>query len=240
MQAPDEKTAQDESHNPLPPAAPDQPPNLLELWMMGGPLMIPITLMSFVVVVFAVERGLALRRRKVIPPGLVAALNELASQPGGFDPQRAYEICQQYPSTAANVVRAVLLKVGRPTSELEHAMKDASEREAARLYKNVRPIALAISITPLLGLLGTVQGMIECFYRTANLTASANKTQELANGIYVALVTTFGGLVVAIPAAVIAHYLEGRIQAAFYEIDELLLGLVPRLEAFEGKIRVNH
>jgi biopolymer transport protein ExbB len=174
----------------------------------------------------------------VIPPALVAAINELANQPGGFDPQRAYQLCQQHPSTAANVLRAVLLKVGRPSSELEHTMKETSEREAARLYKNVRPITLAVSITPLLGLLGTVQGMIECFYRTANLAASANKTQELANGIYVALVTTFGGLVVAIPAAVIAHYLEGRIQAYFYEIDELLLSLMPRLEPFEGKIRV--
>ncbi|HET6880939.1 MAG TPA: MotA/TolQ/ExbB proton channel family protein [Pirellulales bacterium] len=239
MNAPDEQpAAKADNADALPAPLPAQPPNLLELWMMGGPLMVPITFMSFVVVVFAVERGLALRRRKVIPPAFVAALNELANAPGGFDPQRAYQLCQQHPSTTANVVRAVLLKVGRPTSELEHAMKETSEREAARLYKNVRPITLAVSITPLLGLLGTVQGMIECFYKTANLAASANKTQELANGIYVALVTTFGGLVVAIPAAVIAHYFEGRIQAHFYEIDELLLGLLPRLEAFEGKIRV--
>jgi biopolymer transport protein ExbB len=222
---------------PLPPAA--KPPNLLELWMMGGPLMIPITFMSFVVVVFAAERGLALRRRKVIPPALVASLNEVANQSGGFDPNQAYKVCQQHPSAAANVVRAVLLKLGRPAAELEHAAKEASEREATRLYRNVRPINLATTVTPLLGLLGTVQGMIECFYKTANLGASANVRQELANGIYVALVTTFGGLVVAIPAAVLAHYFEGRIQAHFYEIDELLLNLLPRLEQFEGKIRLS-
>ena len=237
MKSPDEKPAEA-------PSAPVQltspPPNLLELWMMGGPLMVPITFMSFVVVVFAAERGLALRRRKVVPPAFVAALHELASQSGGFDPKQAYKLCQQYPSAAANVVRAVLLKLGRPAAELEHAVKETSEREATKLYKNVRPINLATTVTPLLGLLGTVQGMIECFYKTANLAASANVRQELANGIYVALVTTFGGLVVAIPAAVIAHYFEGRIQAHFYEIDELLLGLLPQLDQFEGKVRVSH
>ncbi|HEV3341900.1 MAG TPA: MotA/TolQ/ExbB proton channel family protein, partial [Pirellulales bacterium] len=149
-----------------------------------------------------------------------------------------YQLCQRYPSAAANVVRAVLLKLGRPVAELEHAAKEASEREATRLYKNVRPINLATTVTPLLGLLGTVQGMIECFYKTANLPSNANPRQELANGIYVALVTTFGGLVVAIPAAVLAHYMEGRIQAHFYDIDELLADLLPQLEQFEGKVRL--
>jgi biopolymer transport protein ExbB len=236
MEAPTEKPAE----TPVAPVQPTTaPPNLLELWMMGGPLMIPITFMSFVVVVFAAERGLALRRRKVVPPRLVAGIGELSRQPAGFDPQRAYQLCQQYPSAAANVVKAVLLKLGRPTAELENAAKEASEREATRLYKNVRPINLATTVTPLLGLLGTVQGMIECFYRTANLPSNANPRQELANGIYVALVTTFGGLVVAIPAAVLAHYLEGRIQAHFYDIDELLAELVPQLEQFEGKVRLS-
>lgn len=248
MREADDRFADAMKSRPEKPAEPESaatpvmppPPNLLELWVMGGPLMIPITFMSFVVVVFAAERGLALRRRRVVPPRFVAALNELAGQSGGLDPQQAYKICQRYPSAAANVVRAVLLKVGRATAELEHAAKEASEREANRLYRNVRPINLATTVTPLLGLLGTVQGMIECFYKTANLAASANVRQELANGIYVALVTTFGGLVVAIPAAVIAHYFEGRIQAQFYEIDELVTNLLPQLEQFEGKVRVSH
>lgn len=236
MNATEEKAAEPE---PVPARVVPPPPNLLELWVMGGPLMIPITLMSFVVVVFAVERALALRRRKVFPPAFAAAVTELANRPGGFDPKEAYALCQQYPSAVANVVRAVLLKLGRPTSELEHTVKETSEREASKLYKNIRPISLAVTITPLLGLLGTVQGMIECFYKTANLGSGDNIRQQLANGIYVALVTTFGGLVVAIPAAVVAHYFEGRIQAHFYDIDELLGNLLPKLEAFEGKIRVH-
>ncbi|HVX63952.1 MAG TPA: MotA/TolQ/ExbB proton channel family protein [Pirellulales bacterium] len=234
LSAPSEKPAE-----PAPPAAPKLPSlNLLELAMSGGVLMIPIAAMSFLVVLFAFERWLGLRRRKIIPPELVAALGQLAARPGGLDPKQAYKLCQQFPSTAASVFRSVLLKVGRPHSEVEFAVKEASEREAAKLYKNVRPIELAVTITPLLGLLGTVQGMIQAFFITANMPTNVNKAESLAGGIYVALVTTFAGLTVAIPAAILAHYFEGRIQSLFRDVDELLLELLPQLERFEGKLRV--
>lgn len=235
LAAPSERAA------PAPKAEPVElpPMNFFELWLQGGPLMIPITLISFLVGVFAIERWLGLRRRRVIPPALVQGLAQLSARPGGLDPRQAYRLCQQHPSAASNVIRAVLLKVGRPHSEVERTVAEASEREAARLYKNVRPINLATTVAPLLGLLGTVQGMIECFYRTANLPPNFNKTQALANGIYVALVTTFAGLLVAIPSSVIAHYFEGRIQALFRELDEVLLGLLPQLEKYEGKLRLH-
>lgn len=235
----------DKPAEPAPPAAAAPMPslleseNLLELWFVkGGVLMYPITLMSFLVVVFAVERLLGLRRRKVIPRGLVEGLGQLAGKPGGLDPRAAYHLCQQYPSTAASVIRAVLLKVGRPHSEVEHTLTDACEREAGKLYKNVRTINLAVSVTPLLGLLGTVQGMILSFFTTANLGVGADKSQALANGIYIALITTFGGLVVAIPAKLLAHWFEGLIQARFREIDELMMNLLPQLERYEGKLRL--
>jgi biopolymer transport protein ExbB len=105
------------------------------------------------------------------------------------------------------------------------------------MYANIRPISLAVTITPLLGLLGTVQGMIIAFYTTANLQAGANRAAELASGIYLALITTFAGLCVAIPAAVIAHYLEGRILAGFRRVDDVVTGLLPAMEAFEKRGR---
>ena len=162
---------------------------------------------------------------------------QLVAKPGALDLRQAYALCQQSKSAAANVVRAVLMKAGRPLAELEHTLAETSEREAAKLYKNVRPINLATTVAPLLGLLGTVQGMIECFFITARLPVGADKSENLANGIYIALVTTFGGLVVAIPASVLAHYFEGRIQALFRDIDELVQTLMPPLERFEGKLR---
>lgn len=228
---------------PQPAATPapagQDPIDIFHLWFHGGgELMYPITFMSFLVVVFGVERALGLRRSKVIPSELVEGFGKLASRSGGLDPREAYHLCQKIPSTASRVIRSVLLKVGRPQSEVEHTFTEAKEREAARLYKNVRPLNLAVTVAPLLGLLGTVQGMILCFYNTANLPVGVDRSHALADGIYKALVTTFGGLVVAIPAAVLAHYFEGRIQELFREIDELLLGFLPQLERYEGKLRL--
>ncbi len=213
--------------------------NLLELLRKGGGLMIPIGLMSFLVVVFGFERFMGLRRRKVLPDDLTDGIARLTGEPGGFDPRKAYKLCQQYPSAAANVIKSMLLKVGRPQTEVEHAVSEASDREAARLYSNVRWLSLAAGVTPLLGLLGTVWGMIQAFFVTANLPTGVNKAEHLAKGIYVALVTTFAGLAVAIPAAILAHWFEGRIQKLFRQLDETLLGLMPQLERFEGRLRAN-
>jgi biopolymer transport protein ExbB len=224
------------------PAAAPRPaptgPNLLQLQLEGGPLMIPIGILSLVVVAFGFERALALRRGRTFPQGLIEDLGTMAEDQGGLDPRKAYRVCQKYPSPAATVVRAALLKVGRPQSEIEQAVRDASEREAAKLYANVRPLTLSVAIAPLLGLLGTVQGMIEAFHQTASGLGGGNRAAELAGGIYLALITTFAGLCVAIPASVLAHYFEGRIQKLFLDVDEMLLGVLPQLERFEGKLRV--
>jgi len=213
--------------------------NLLELLIDGGYLMLPIAAMSLLVVTFGVERTLGLRRHKILPPELVGGLGEMAGQKGGLDPRKAYRLCQQYPSAAADVIKTMLLKIGRPHTEVEHTVSEANDREAARLYSNVRWLSLAAGVSPLLGLLGTVWGMIQAFFATANLPTGANKAQSLADGIYVALVTTFAGLAVAIPAAVLAHVFEGRIQSLFRELDEMLLGLMPQMERFEGRLRVS-
>jgi biopolymer transport protein ExbB len=213
---------------------------ILELiFEKSGPLIWPILGMSLLMVAFGIERLLGLRRRKVLPPALIGGLGKLAKRKGGLDPRQAYRVCQQYPSAAANVIKTMLLKVGRPHSELEHAVSEANDREAARLYANVRWLTLTAGVTPLLGLLGTVLGMIKAFFATASLPTGVDKGQALAEGIYEALVTTAAGLSVAIPAFVLAHLLEGRIQKLFRELDETLLGMMPQLERFEGRLRVS-
>jgi biopolymer transport protein ExbB len=211
--------------------------DIFSLILKGGGFMIPIGLMSLVMVTFVIERSLGMRRERVMPLSLVDELGELAKSKGSFDPRQAYRICQRHPSTAANVIRVMLLKVGRPHSEVEHAVAEASDREANRIYGNVRWLNLAAAVTPLMGLLGTVWGMIRAFHDTTQLHAGQNKADFLAEGIYVALVTTLGGLIVAIPAAIFSHYFEGRIQNFFHEIDELLFSLMPQIERFEGRVR---
>jgi biopolymer transport protein ExbB len=210
---------------------------LWELFLSGGFLMWPIVAMSLVVLTFGIERLIALRRSRFVPRGFAAGLLKLAAA-GPFDPRKVYRLCQEHPSVAATVVRAMLERLGRPLPEIEHVVDVTKEREASALYANIRPISLAVTVTPLLGLLGTVQGMILAFYTTANLEAGANRAAELAQGIYVALITTFAGLCVAIPAAIIAHFLEGRILAGFRRVDSVVAGMLPQMERYENKGRV--
>ena len=219
----------------------EKPEGIPLFWLLlqGGWFMVPILLLLILVVAFAIERGLGLRRSKVMPNELIDGLGQLASQPGGFDPRKAYRLCQQYPSAASNVIRSMLLKVGRPHSEVEHTVQEASEREASRMYKNVGWLTMAAAVAPLMGLLGTVWGMIVAFHDFTQSVAGTNMGIKLAEGIYTALVTTFGGLVVAIPAAILAHFFEGRIRDLFLEIDELLFILMPQVERYEGRLRVS-
>ncbi len=218
----------------------DKTINLLKLLWDGGVLMLPIVAMSLIVVTFAIERGMALRRSRLLPEPLVSGLSNLSRSPGGFDPRKAYRLCQQHPSAAGAVIRAMLLKVGRPHSEVEHAVSEASDREAGRLFANVRWITLAAAVSPLLGLFGTVWGMIVAFNEVRFMAPGSNPAEKLADGIFIALVSTLGGLAVAIPAAIVAHFFEGRIQSIFHQIDELLFNLLPQIERFEGRLRVNH
>ena len=87
--------------------------------------MIPIGIMSVVVVAFTIERAIGLRRKKVIPRRLINGLGAWPPHSAGFDPRKAYRLCQQFPSSASNVVRAMLLKVGRPIDEVERAVAES-------------------------------------------------------------------------------------------------------------------
>lgn len=213
--------------------------NLLDLLSRGGWFMIPLGLLSILVVALSIERFLALREEKVLPQPFVRELGALSRNDEGFDPRFAYRACQVHPSAAARVVRTMLLKAGRPQSEVEHAVSEASQREASKLQSTVSWLTLAAAVAPLIGLMGTVWGMIQAFYDTTQLIPGQNKAEVLAQGIYVALVTTLCGLVIAIPSAVLAHYFDSRIVSWFHRIEELTASLTPMMEQYEGKLRTS-
>lgn len=211
--------------------------NFINLLIAGGEMMVPICICAIVVVALSIERWISLRDSKVIPQELVEGLGRLSSAPGGFNPREAYKLCQKFPSTAATVVQDMLLKVGRPHSEVESTVEDSSQREAERMYSYVRWLNLCTAVAPLMGLLGTVWGMVLCFHELAELDPAKSKIEALANGIYVALITTVGGLVVAIPSSIASHYYEGRIQSLMHQISEMVSSLMPQVEKFEGRVR---
>ena len=215
----------------------DKSIDIFALTIEGGIFMIPIFGMSLLAAAMTIERFIGLRKERVLPEGLVTGLGQLGGTQGSFDPRKAYRLCQQFPSAAANVIRAMLLKVGRPLSEIETTTTQASQREADKLYANVRWINVSASISTMLGLIGTIQGMILAFHNLQTMAVKTDRVEALSHGIYTALVTTFAGLAVAIPATMFSHYFEGRIQTLFHQVEELVFSLLPQLERYEGRVR---
>jgi len=211
--------------------------NFLTLLTRGGWFMLPLLLLSILVVTIGVERFLALRREKIFPPELVDEISMLSGEKGGLDPRRVYQLFQVYPSSAAYILRTMLMKVGRPQLEIENAVSESAQREATRLSSMTSWLTLAAAIAPLIGLLGTVWGITQAFYDTTQLVVGQNRAEALAQGIYTALVTTMTGLLIAIPAAILSHYYENRIVQLINEIEEMTYHLLPQLEKFEGQVR---
>ncbi|MCC6508832.1 MAG: MotA/TolQ/ExbB proton channel family protein [Pirellulaceae bacterium] len=211
--------------------------NFLQLLIDGGPLMIPLVLISILVLSVSLERLINLRMGRILPRKLRRGLVEASEQRYPVEPQELYQMSLRYPSVTARVLENMLKKIGRPIPEMESAVQDACQREADRLYGTVRWLTAAAAIAPLLGLLGTVWGMILAFFETTQPGMGMNRTQQLAQGISIAFVNTLGGLSIAIPAAGFSHFFEGRIIKLMNLVQEHVQALIPRLERFEGVTR---
>lgn len=212
--------------------------DILELIKSGGFLMWPLGALSVLGLMFILERFIALRYNAIMPRRLFKQMTPYL-EPTNFSPMAIWAICQKYRSPAGRVIQAALLKIGRPLPEIISAVEAAKQDEASNLYRNVGWLTLVSSLAPLLGLLGTVWGMILAFHRVASLEIGANRAEQLSSGIYVALVTTAVGLAIAIPVALFAHFFESRILKAFHKLDSRLLPLYDILERQEGKPRIS-
>ncbi|MGV3485136.1 MAG: MotA/TolQ/ExbB proton channel family protein [Planctomycetaceae bacterium] len=226
---------------PAPPIGADKPSgiDLLSLITRGGAFMIPIGFMSLLVVTLVVERLLSLRRKRIIPKTLTSDLREISQPAERFSPSVAWAICRDHPSAAATAIEAMLMRTGQPLDEIERAATEAIQREADDYAAPIRWLTLAASATPLMGLLGTVWGMIVAFHESTTLTADRSRSEQLSEGIYTALVTTLAGLVVAIPAAIMAQYLENRLTKLSHRIERFAFELPPGLARFNGRMRLD-
>ncbi len=186
------------------PAAPIGPKmmSLGELFEAGGTIGYIITGLSFVMVSLIVEHLISLRHNALIPPGLADSIHHHL---GLRHFEEARQQCQFHPSFLAYVLAAGLRETDLGYQSVEKALEDAAVEQSARLYRKIEYLSVIGTIAPMLGLLGTVWGMILAFME---FEQKANpQVSELAPGIYKALVTTLQGLCVAIPAlAAFAHF----------------------------------
>ena len=208
---------------------------LLEVVRNGGPLMIPIGICSFILLIFVFERAISLRKGRIIPRPFVKRFLEQLRD-GALDREEALARCEKESSHIAGVFAAGVRKWGKPSVEVEQAVLDAGERVSNDLRKYMRLINGIGTVTPLLGLLGTVLGMIQAFDAIAAVDPTqADPKLLIATGISQALLTTAAGMSVAIPAIIAYLYFTGRVDQRVIEIDALGQQLVAEIsgEALE-------
>ena len=192
----------------------------LSLWDMlvaGGPLVLPIVLCSFVLLLVVFERTMTLRRSRVAPKLFVERFLLQISE-GAVDRQGALELCDENSSLTADVFASALRKWGKPAVEVEQAVLDEGERAASSMRRFLRVINGVSTVCPLFGLLGTVWGMIEAFNEIAGSSAMG-RPELLAGGIGTALMSTAAGLCIAIPALILYLYFVGRVDSLVMELD---------------------
>ncbi len=206
--------------------------NLFVIVQQGGLLLYPILAASFILCLFVFERLISLRRRRVIPrPFVRQFLHQLRERE--IDQQQALAMCRKNGSPVAEVFAGAVQKWGRPAVEVEQAIIDSGERVTSGLRRYLRLINGIATVTPLLGLLGTVVGMIQAFNDIATADAMG-KPELLAAGIGQALITTASGLTVAIPALIAYMFFLSRVDRLIMDIDSVAQDVVAEISAEAG------
>jgi biopolymer transport protein ExbB len=195
----------------------------------GGPIMWPLLLLSVLGVTVAVWRWMALRAATQNIPSLLTSLRERLL---AYDVDGAIQVCERHPGPVSNIVRAGLVKFGRPKDEVELSLQDASAHELAILERGLPVLATIAMVAPLLGFLGTVTGMINSFDALASV--GLNNPAAVASGISEALITTAAGLMIAIPVQMAYNYFLTRVNSTVRSMESaanLVLDALSELRA---------
>ncbi|KAA5543607.1 MotA/TolQ/ExbB proton channel family protein [Roseiconus nitratireducens] len=206
-----------------------QTPAVVQKVMSGGWLMLPLAICSLIVFALSLERMIALRRGRVIPRPFVRRFTECVED-GVLSYEEATELCKEFDCPVSEVFRAALRRWGRPMLEIEQAVLDAGDRVSDGLRKYLRVFHAISNVAPLIGLLGTVIGMIQAFEVISD-QQSLGRPEMLASGISTALMTTAGGLSVAIPAYLAYMYFSSKSDRYLGEIERLCQRVIDCISA---------
>jgi len=201
---------------------------LYEFLKSGGPVMIPIMVASVVGLAAFVERLWALRPDSVISRAVFIELMQLIKQ-GRFDD--AVTLCRKIDTPLCRVVEPVIQHRDLVRAEVKEYAEEVGRREAAELERYSGIVGIVASVAPLLGLLGTVWGMIITF--DVIKEQGLGQVGELAGGISAALITTFAGLSVGIPALIAHRYLLSRIDDLTLDLEEAVLEVLDAIRTWK-------
>jgi biopolymer transport protein ExbB len=210
-------------------AAPTAPSRkvAMDMWqwiVAGRTMMIPIGLASLLGLAVIIERLVVLRRGRIIVPEIAAAVDTLDS---GRDLSVAHALCQGSPGPFANIVKAGLDHADNDWTVIRDVLQEAGRREATLLTRRLGVLETVAAVSPLLGLLGTVLGMIRIFAAVSN--AGIGDPEALSGGISEAMVTTAAGLFIGIPALVAYNWLNARADRLIFELENYASRLLDSL-----------
>ena len=189
--------------------------SFVELFIKGGWVMYPLLALSLMSAVFIIERLFVLRKAKINVNEFLAKLRKALIVNRSI--RDAVKVCEQYQGPVASIMKAGLLKHGQPREDIEKTIENAALYEMGRLERGLVVIATVANVAPLLGFFGTVWGMIKSFDALAE--AGLSNPGLVAAGISEALITTAGGLAVAIPAQLFYNYFMSRINKFVRDIE---------------------
>ncbi len=200
--------------------------SLLDTLILGGWIMIPIFLLSFVAIYLFVERLVTIRKAKTDPEALTRRVRDYVQ---GGDVKGAMGYCESRDKPVARILRHGLERLGRPISEIQDAVQAQGKHETFELEKRTELLASIAGIAPMLGFLGTVTGMIQAFQEIQALEGNVNPS-VLAGGIWEALLTTAAGLVVGILAFFFYNFLLSKIRRLVNDMERSATDFIDLLQ----------
>ncbi len=181
--------------------------NLWEMATKGGWIMIVLALLSVICVYIFVERLMVIRKASKVDPVFMDRIRDYVKT---NELKSAINYCRVTNSPASNMIEKGLERIDRPASEVQAALENAGNLEVAKIEQGLSVVATISSGAPMIGFLGTVLGMVKAFWEMANAGNNIDITL-LSSGIYEAMVTTVGGLIVGIIAMFAYNYLVSRV-----------------------------
>jgi biopolymer transport protein ExbB len=198
---------------------------MFEILMAGGWLMLPIVVCSTLAVAIIIERFWSLRRSKVVPDGVGSMVEDWAAR-HELDMRHLSKLRAE--SALGRVLAAALANRNRPRDIMKEAVEDTGRHVVHELERFLNTLGTIAGIAPLLGLLGTVIGMIKVF--SAIMLHGVGNANELAGGISEALITTAAGLTVAIPSYFFYRYFRGKVAEYVVSMEEQAISLIEAID----------
>ncbi|PWJ42291.1 MotA/TolQ/ExbB proton channel family protein [Sediminitomix flava] len=204
---------------------PDQ--SALDLVMKGGVTMIVLLILCFWGTFVFIERYLTIKKAKKSPKELLKNVKSAVLQ---GDMQRAIDLCNEDGTPMAKMLKAGVKHIGSPLKNIEVAIENVGKIELYNLEKHVGVLGTISGAAPMIGFLGTVIGMITAFRSLAGIEQGAVDAQLLSTGIYEAMVTTAGGLIVGILAYITYNYLVRQVAEVVHQMEVTSIEFIDLLQ----------